>query len=165
MPRAKKQTPIWRVRSLGSDYEWEGVLVVYWEVSLDPISDDYPPREIDTRELFCIWEKRVHEKYRNGLIPIHWFVEYREQGKFEYMPFQFKHFPNYPREDFLTFFAWPINSETGEPLNWLTLPVVGKLWNSRRADKGGFIQQTTGWKPAILQLYVYLPALAGALRK
>jgi len=50
-----------------------------------------------------------------------------------------------------------------EPLDWLTLPVVDKLWNARRADKGGFIQVATQWKPAILEPYVYLPTLVGVL--
>jgi hypothetical protein len=164
MPKAKK-IPIWKVRSLTSNYEWEGVLVAYWEVSLDPISDDYTPKEIDVRELFHKWERQVRKNHRNGLVPIHWFVECREEGKFNYMPFQFNHFSNYSHEDFLTFFTWPVNPETGERLNWLTLPVADKLWNSRRADKGGFIQQATGWKPAILQPYVYLPALSSALQQ
>ncbi len=164
MAKAKKQMPVWRVSSLHSDYEWEGVLVAYWEAELDPISDDYTPRESDARELFHMWEKRVREKYLNGLVPIHWFVECREQGKFNCMPFQFNHFPQYSLEDFLFFFTWPVSSATGGRLNWLTLPVADKLWNSRRADKGGFIQQATGWKPAILQPYLYLPALVSALR-
>lgn len=46
------------------------MLVAYWEVALDPISDDYIPQELDARELFHKWEKRVREKYPNGLIPI-----------------------------------------------------------------------------------------------
>ncbi|OIP26010.1 MAG: hypothetical protein AUK00_05490 [Dehalococcoidia bacterium CG2_30_46_9] len=80
------------------------------------------------------------------------------------MPFQFQHLPGMFRDDFLTHFTWPIHSVTGERLNWLTLPVVDKLWNPKRANKGGFIQEVTGWKPAILQPYVYLPALSSALR-
>ncbi|MCL5076304.1 MAG: hypothetical protein M1136_11795 [Chloroflexi bacterium] len=139
--------------------------MAYWEVSLDPISDDYTPQEIGARDLFLEWEKRVREKYANGLIPIFWFVQCKEQAVFEGMPFQFEHIPGSFRKDFLTFFTWPVNSETGESLNWLMLPVIDKLWNSRRANKGGFIQQATGWKPTILQPYVYLPALASALRK
>ncbi len=45
-----------------------------------------------------------------------------------------------------TFFTRPKDPETREPLDWLSLPVVDKLWNSQRAHKGGFIQQATGWK-------------------
>lgn len=141
------------------------MITAYWEVSLDPISDNYTPEEIDARELFGRWVKRVHEKYPNDLVPIRWFVACREQGIFEAMPFQFDHFGDPTRENFLTFFSWPINPVTGERLNWLTLPVVDKLWNPKRADKGGFIQQATGWKPSILQPYVYLPSLTSALQQ
>lgn len=167
MPKVKKKIPTWKFRGLNSGHEWEGMLVAYWEVALDPISDDYTPQELDARELFHKWEKRVRGKYPNGLIPICWFVDCKGKGHatFECMPFQFEHIASSFPEDFLTFFTWPVNSETGEPLNWLTLPVADKLWNSRRADRGGFIQQATGWKPSILQPYAYLPALSSALRK
>ncbi len=159
MVKTKHHTAKWKVRSRRSDYEWEGMLTAYWEVELDPISDDYTPQEISADGLLSIWEKGVRDKYSNGLIPISWFVQCKEQGKFDYMPFQFNHWPEYSHEDFLTNFKWPLSSETGERLNWLTLPVIDKLWNPRHADKGGFIQQATGWKPAILQPHVYLPAL------
>jgi hypothetical protein len=164
MEKLRKQMPTWRVRNIRSNYEWEGVLVAYWEASLDPISDNYTPKEIAARDLLEKWGEKVSKKYLNGLVPLHWFVECREHGAFEYMPFQFDHLSDQPREDFLTFFTWPKNSITGEWLNWLTLPVVDKLWNSKRADKGGFIQEATGWKPAILQPYIYLPALTTILR-
>ena len=75
MPKAKKQIPTWKFSSLRSGYEWEGVLVAYWEVSLDPMSDDYTPQEIDAHELFSKWEKRIRQKYANALIPVFWFVQ------------------------------------------------------------------------------------------
>ncbi|NER28870.1 MAG: hypothetical protein F6J89_14840 [Symploca sp. SIO1C4] len=65
--------------------------------------------------------------------------------------------------DFLNYFTSPVHFKTGEPLNWLSLPVVDKLWNNQRADKGGFIQEATGWKPSILQPFVYLRALTNFL--
>lgn len=165
MARIKKQVTTWKVRSLRSDYEREGILVAYWEVALDPISDDYTPKEINARELFFIWTKGVKKKYPNNLIPIIWVVECREQAIIESMPFQFDHFKGQHREYFLTFFTWPVNSLTGEKLNWLRLPVVDKLWNHKRADKGGFIQEATGWKPSILQPYVYLSTLTSTLNE
>jgi hypothetical protein len=48
-------------------------------------------------------------------------------------------------------------------MNWFMLPVVDKLWNSERFDKGGFIQEATGWKPSILQPCIYLPTLTSIL--
>jgi hypothetical protein len=69
-----------------------------------------------------------------------------------------------PEEDFLTFYSWPEDTKTRALLNWLTLPVVDKRWNNQRGDKGGFIQEATGWKPSILQPFVYLPTLLEAVR-
>jgi hypothetical protein len=55
-----------------------------------------------------------------------------------------------------------MNADTGERLNLLTLPVVDKLWDHTHADKGGFIQSATGWKPSVLHPFVYLPTLMGS---
>lgn len=149
----------WKVGVLGSDYEWEGLLEAVWEVHLDPISDDYTPEEISAEELLVKWGRRVQDEYPDGLVPIYWYAACRSEGKFAAMPFQFNHFSEEPQEDFLSEFTWPINSVTGERLNWLTIPVIDKLWNDKQADKGGFIQEATGWKPSIFQPFVYLPSL------
>ncbi|WP_257139642.1 hypothetical protein [Streptomyces sp. or20] len=54
-------------------------------------------------------------------------------------------------EDFLTHFTLPVHSVTGEPLNWLRLPVLDREWNPTTSNRGGFVQQATGWKPFPLQ--------------
>jgi len=146
----------WRVRCLRNDYEWQGHLVADWEVDLDPISDDYTPDDTDAAELLRIWASQVREHHPDELIPIYWFVASPDQAKFEQMPFQHHRLL---AEDFLSFNTWPTESKTGQPLNWLTLPVVDKQWNKKHSDKGGFIQEATGWKPSILQPTVYLPTL------
>jgi len=153
----------WRVGFLRREGSWEGPLEAYWEVSLDPISDNYTPDEISAQELLRLWAKRVVEEHPDGLIPIHWLVQSREAGESALMPFAYDHLKGkHKTENFFDLFEWPQHAVTGEPLNWLTLPVVDKRWNKRRADKGGFIQEATGWKPSILQPYVYLPALLKA---
>jgi hypothetical protein len=148
-------------------YERKGNLTADWEVAMDPISDDYTPRRINARDLFNIWVKIVNEKYPDNLVPIFWFVRGDDTAIFEGMPFQYDHLnketEGLSKEDFLTYFTWPINSKTGEKLNWFLLQVEDKLWNSKRADKGGFIQEATGWKPSILQPFVYLPSLTNNL--
>ncbi|MQS05680.1 hypothetical protein FNX48_000345 [Streptomyces sp. IF17] len=40
---------------------------------------------------------------------------------------------------------------TGEPVNWLRLPVVDRSWNAKASQKGGFVQEASGWKPSALQ--------------
>jgi len=155
---ASSQSAIWQVRTLRSDYEWEGKLVAYWEIEYDPISDNYTQEEISAEELFDLWvNKVIDEKYPNNMIPIYWFVACEEERKFEWMPFQ--HIISELGQNFLSFYTWPINKETGEKLDWFNLPVVDKYWNRKRTSKGGFIQEFTGWKPGILQPCVYLPSL------
>lgn len=153
----------WRVRSRRDNFVWEGSLVAVWEVEGDPISDNYTVDEIAAAELLSRWAAGLTKKHPNGLIPIHWFISSKDAAKFEGMPFQYDHFSGrYAAEDFLTFFEWPEHVTTGEPINWLTVPVIDKLWNSRVANKGGFIQEVTGWKPSVLQPFVFLPALLKA---
>jgi hypothetical protein len=162
MPKEKQNLRIWKIRNRRSGYERDVTLEAGWEVSLDPISDDYTPNEISAYDLFRHWLEKVRHEYPNGLVPIYWSVRSVKHGVFEAMPFQCKQGES-PRDDFLTFFTHPEDPETSERLNWLSLPVMDKLWNSRCADKGGFIQQATGWKPSILQPFVYLPALTNFL--
>lgn len=140
-------------------------LVAYWEVSCDPISDDYTPQEIDAADLFHLWVKTYRKDWHNDLIPIGWYV--RGKTIFEFFPHQYDHTPaltaQYGREDFLSFFSHPVDPKTKEPINWLKLPVVDKAWKPGRSDKGGFIQEATGWKPSILQPFIHLDALMSAV--
>ncbi|MBW4419721.1 MAG: hypothetical protein KME13_10885 [Myxacorys californica WJT36-NPBG1] len=162
MTNEEQQVRVWRIRNRRHGYEKDVPLEASWEVSLDPISDNFTPKEISAFDLLKQWIERVQHEYPNGLVPIYWSVRAAKHGVFEAMPFQCK-LGGSPRNDFLTFFTYPEDPETGERLNWLSLPVVDKLWNSQCADKGGFIQQATGWKPSILQPFVYLPALTNFL--
>jgi hypothetical protein len=159
-----KARAVWTFSNKARGFERTAALTAEWEVAYDPISNDYTPREMDAGELFRLWEAKARADYPNGLIPIYWSVVCPEAAIAEFMPFQYKHHDGMPDEDFLTFFTWPVNRETGERLNWLSLPVVDKRWNPRHAYKGGFIQEHTGWKPSVLQPYVYLPALTRSLR-
>jgi hypothetical protein len=60
-------------------------------------------------------------------------------------------FGPYEEEHFLTHYKMPVNAETGEPINWLRLPVLDRGWSATACGKGGFIQEVTGWKPSPLQ--------------
>ena len=152
---------IWHTRSLQYGAEKELPLVGHWEVSLAPMSDNYTPTEITAEQLFDRWVGDVTKEYPNGLVPILWYVNSLNGNfKIEFMPFQF----NDQEENFLTFYEWPTDPATGEPLNWLTLPVVDLHWNAKHSDKGGFIQEATGWKPSVLQPFVYLKALTDSRR-
>lgn len=110
-----------------------------WFLNWDSISDDYVPADISAPDLFSIWLKKVAKDGDD--LPISWWIpRYGESAPF-----------TGEDEDFLTFYTWPTHAITGERLNWLTLPILDKGWNEGRNDKGGFIQQVTGWKPSPLQ--------------
>ena len=155
----------WKFRSQVHGYERNGALSAFWKVALDTISDDANAKVITAAQLFDKWQKQADKEYPDGLIPIQWFLECKEHGVFEYMPFQFNHMEGRPPKDFLALFSWPESSATGKRLDWLTLPVADKQWNPKRMDKGGFISEVTGWKPSIMQPYLYLPALTNTMEE
>jgi hypothetical protein len=88
----------WKFFNRRSKKELEAFIELSWEVSFDPISDDYTPSEINAHDLFELWVKKVDTKYPDGLIPIFWFVDVKgkDVATFEWMPFQFEHTPDMP---------------------------------------------------------------------
>lgn len=132
----------------------------YWEIDGDPITDDYGIEEITAPQLWDIW---VDDLYKSAdwvagpdIVKIHWSVG--GNGIAERAPFQGF------GEDLLTFFTWPEDEQTGARLQWSRLPVIDKLWRvdlpPHATTKGGFIQETTGWKPSPLQPSLNLRQLA-----
>lgn len=147
----------WKFTTRRSGDERIGVLEAHWEVNYSEMSDAYTTDEITADELFDQWAKEVSDAYDDQLIPIIWSIVGEKIAVYDFMPFQYQDFDIH--EDFLTFFTWPVDSKTGAKLDFLKLPVVDKRWRPGRGDKGGFIQEATGWKPSILQPFVYLPSL------
>ncbi len=49
---------------------------------------------------------------------------------------------------------------TGERVNWNSLPIPDAHWTPDQADRGGFVQEVTGWKPSSLQPFVNVELLA-----
>lgn len=68
-------------------------------------------------------DESAQRLYGVGAVSIYWSVV--GDGVQEAAPFQSN--PNFVG-DVLTHFSWPIHSETGQRLNWLTLPVTESLW-------------------------------------
>ncbi|NKX55948.1 hypothetical protein HGG74_15665 [Arthrobacter sp. E918] len=134
----------------GGDHTHE-TLELEWFLDGDHVSDDYTPDEISAEALFDRWLVQIGDVEE---VPVRW----RILRLGEVVPFT----DDEVTEDFLSFYTWPVHAETGQKLNWLTLPVVSKGWSKLRADRGGFIQEVTGWKPSPLQRTVHMPSLLKA---
>ena len=155
---------VWEFEGRRSGELWRSHLRANWELVLDPISEDFSADTMSAADLMKLWVGRIGSRgYRGGLVPIYWYVESQDSRVLESMPFQYEHYTGHAREDFLTFFTWPIDTKSKTRLNWLELPVLDKEWNVRQSHKGGFIQEATGWKPAILQPFVFLDSLTEAI--
>lgn len=124
-------------------------LELEWWLNGDSITDDYYQSEISASELLQMWLKKVDG---DEDIKISWMVS----SVSESAPFTGED------KDFLSYYRWPTHAETGDNLNWLTLPVQDKAWNENRADKGGFFQEALAWKPSPLQRTLHLPTLLSA---
>ena len=150
----------WTFTNLRYGGERSDDLALSWEAASDFITDDYTPDEIDAADLLQQWLSVVASLDPAGdlgpeWVPIVWAVSGRSTGTYESAPFAIKHYAPQDSPDFLTYYSWP-RDDQGERLNWLTLPVEDKLWRPGRGDKGGFIQEVTGWKPAPLQPYLHV---------
>ncbi|MGW3830514.1 hypothetical protein [Streptomyces microflavus] len=159
----------WTITGRRHGHTQTSELALYAEPNYSTITDEYLPEEISADELWRIWVDKAanlaHEKhpdsYRPGEVTIVWTVTTPNlSGIFELAPYGPPRprdpelatmFGVYEEEDFLTHYRTPVNAETGENINWLRLPVVDRGWNTTAADKGGFIQEVTGWKPSPLQ--------------
>jgi hypothetical protein len=158
----KEMNSSWKFSSLiNPNYQVDAPIMAYWEIDGSSMSGDHTPEEISPEDLFDLFVEQCNKRGED-LVPILWLVLYETPtgyGKPEFMPFQ-----SFECEDknFLTYFTWPKHSATGEPLNWLKVPVLDLYWRPGRVDKGGFIQEATGWKPSIMQPSVSLRLLAQA---
>lgn len=151
-------------KSRRHDVERTGDLTLYWEAWCDPVSDDYDSDEATARELWRIWRERypvdesAEERWGKGAVRISWYIN----GEvFEGAPHAIS-VGGYAPETFLDHFTVPVDDETGERIEWTRLPVDDKLWREGRNDKGGFIQEATGWKPSPLQPVFWPDQLAEA---
>ncbi len=151
----------WTFHSLQSGYENRCNLSLYYEVHFDPMSDDYDPadpNDPDATALFRMWTKKPGVRRDDGAVPIYWFVDSTDSGPLEAAPYVVSE-EVAPSGDFLAHYSTPLNAATRRPINWLRLPVIEKAWRPGQANKGGFITESTGWRPSPLQPSVPLAAL------
>lgn len=148
----------WEYQSREYGHTFGSELLLYWELNGDPLTDDYLPEEISAEQLWAKWI----DAYAEPVIPIHWSVEavgHTFEGA-PLLPYPYDMGEGFRRDDFLTFFTWPVDPDTGDEVRWQTLPVRTKIWTHDQADKGGFVTTATGWAPSALQPSVNVAALA-----
>ncbi|MCC3299744.1 hypothetical protein [Arthrobacter caoxuetaonis] len=148
----------WNFRLRGSiEISWtETPLFLKWILpGTHTISDNYVPEEMSAKEALAAWINTIGPM---ETVPIGWVVS--GPGLFEDAPFCPED-PEDPRsENFLSFYTWPVHAETGEPLNFLHLPVHDELWEiGKERGKSGFVQAALGWKPSPLQQTMDLKVL------
>jgi hypothetical protein len=154
---------LWTYATRKGGYVRTTDLYLYWELDGDPMTDDYLVTDISAPELWDLWRQEYPKDadtqvlFGDGASRIFWYV--LGDGVIEGAPFQDRRGVRYPGENFLDQFTWPRHSVTSERLRWSALSVADKLWNEERTDKGGFIQQLTGWKPSPLQPFVNIHQL------
>ncbi|WP_399553849.1 hypothetical protein OG473_39300 (plasmid) [Streptomyces anulatus] len=157
----------WKFAYKGNNFESAEELALYAEPNGCTITDDYLADEISAEALWQMWvdewadhyHKQWPNLYRPGEVHISWYVTTPSiTGTFEGAPHitDWRTLPGHlnadmGQEDFLTHYTHPTHVVTGERLNWLRLPVIDRGWNSSASNKGGFIQEATGWKPSPLQ--------------
>ncbi len=141
----------WTVVARRSGYTREDFpLWWYWEADCDPISDEHTPDQISAYELFQEWVRYLQKRdiTVSGLVTISWSV--LGDGIGDAAPAFGEYGADNPIR-FDTSFEPLTSRADGSPINWNRLPVADKLWRPSRGDKGGFIQEATGWKPSVLQ--------------
>jgi hypothetical protein len=175
-PKPYPASKVWHFHGRRHAFERSTPLCLVWEVNCDPISDSYLYEDADADELLRIWLRDLDDERHPGWAPalgkpyvhISWYIE--GGGCFETTSWDDMHvfYPDLgfdPREmgnSWFDTFSTPVDDD-GEPINWLRLPVVNKLWTPSRMDKGGFIQSATGWKPSAFQPVVNAEVLAAAV--
>lgn len=129
-------------------------LTLAWYLDGVSMSDQYDAVDRTAHELFDEWIRKYGQT--DALLPIFWQVA--EAGE----PAPFQDHSLMRDHTFLDEWSDPVDADTGEPINWLTLPVADGVWRETETTKGGFLQEATGWKPSALQPSVSSAALRAA---
>lgn len=128
-------------------------LVLWWELDYDSITDDYLPGEADCFELFDEWERQLRRRGRGPDLPVWWFV---------IGPNICEHAGGHGAGDAEGFTShYYLGDAAGNyQMEVDVLPVAAKRWTTDTlGDKGGFVQEATGWQPSPLQHSVSLDLL------
>lgn len=184
MNRATTAEASWEWRSRSTGVLRRGPLNLHWKADGDEVGDSCSPMRFDASATWKLWVDELVQAGRfdkaagPGWVRLYWFVRGLRIGTFATLrpdvaaglistPEVLERVPAgilAANQAFLDHFTWPVNADTGSPVNWLQLPVADKSWTTDRTTTGGFIQEATGWKPAPLQPLIHLPTMALSAR-
>ncbi|HCH5602710.1 TPA: hypothetical protein NKZ56_002175 [Vibrio parahaemolyticus] len=150
-------------RSLSNPFRiCKGKLVANYRIDPAGFSYDYS-KGLNASELFESWVVAVRERYPNGNVHIVWLVRVEGQS---FGPLLI---PGQPRllteRSFFSYFTDPLSEDTGQLLDWTTLPIEYPKWDENERGGRGFIEHVTGWQPSILQTHVSIDFLIEAAKK
>lgn len=111
----------WRYRNRTSGYEFTNRLRLEVEIEGSPMVGDL--ETTDGHEQLAAYahsaERRMARAWAANAIPVAWYVS-SDEGQFSAAPWT----ETYGGPSFLEEFTWPVDAETGEPLDFFRLPVV-----------------------------------------
>jgi hypothetical protein len=140
----------WAFRYIKSDTEREVPdLYLYPELDGSSVVEDLDELDgVGQLEAYVRYVRERHPQWwADDAVPIYWSVRSPEpENIHETAPFQDDpddEFRRHLAQNFLTYFTWPRDAATGEPLDWYLLPV--------RNDRFPEFAKALGWLPSPLQ--------------
>lgn len=135
----------WEFRNKRSGYRRQVDLVLYPELDCSAMVDDYYNLNGDDqlREYVQYLEQRYPQWLEADAVPIYWSVETPAWDLGEGAPpFLGAHLEQ-PMPNFLDYFTWPTDVNTGARLDWFSLPVVN--------DRFPEFAEALAWTPSPFQ--------------
>lgn len=134
----------WSFETHRSGYRRQCDLYLYPELDCSSMVDNY--YQLDGEGQLVAYIRYLQQRYPEWLdadaVPIHWSVMSQQGGISEAAPFQ-KADIFAELGDFLTFFTWPEDAQTGELLDWYRVPVINKRFPA--------FADALAWTPSPLQ--------------
>lgn len=147
----------WEFRNKRSNFRFQADLYLYPELDGSSMVDDYYG-ELDGEgqldEYISYVQRNYPDQLRSDAVPIYWYVQ--GPGICEGAPPFLGHNYHGPVTHFLDFFTWPRDVNTGDQLDWFSLPVLN--------DRFPEFAEALAWKPSPFQLHCPLRTIVASRR-
>src|SRR5262249_10587364 len=141
---APRATRLWKLKSRRSDHVKVTRLWLYPELECSSCVDDCDGNGEDQLAYYCEYIRtRYPQWWESDAVPIYWSVIGDGDGFGSETAPCAANLRVTERDDILTYYYPPVDRKTGEPINWLTLPVA----NQRFPE----FARALGWLPSPFQ--------------